>query len=296
MPVLSSWPMDWIETPTAYGFLSHFFLLVGVAVIISLLLRWLAGQAWAAPFGQESEKLSVYEAAYLSGGPQRVADAVMAGMFRAGQLEVVKPRRLKIVKGPAPTDFASPEYAVYQIAAAAGTVKDARRAVTHGLSNLEHDLADRGLALGAGSRRLWRCMSAAPFALLLIACGLRIKIGLDRNEEIGLLVIFGFLLILTVLILCLAGLRTTADGRRVIRATKKTRRKKQLVRQGSASDWVWTCGLYGVGALPKHEAAALQSALSPVNGSSGGTDGSAGCSGGSGCGGGGCGGCGGCGG
>ncbi|MEZ6192342.1 MAG: hypothetical protein R3C45_13780 [Phycisphaerales bacterium] len=43
MPVLSSWPMDWIETPTAYRFLSHFFLLVGVAVIISLLLRLAGG-------------------------------------------------------------------------------------------------------------------------------------------------------------------------------------------------------------------------------------------------------------
>jgi uncharacterized protein (TIGR04222 family) len=292
--------MDWIETPTAYGFLSHFFLLVGVAVIISLLLRWLAGQSWAAPFGHAPEKLSVYEAAYLSGGPYRVADAVMAGMFRAGQLEVVKPRRLKIVKGPAPTHFASPEYAVYQIAAAAGTVKDARRAVAHGLSNLEHDLADRGLALSAGSRRLWRCMSAAPFALLLIACALRMKIGLDRKEEIGLLIVSSIGLLLITLSLCLVGLRTTANGRRALRSSKRDMRERPLIGGGSTSDWVWTCGLYGVGALPKNEAATLQSALAPTSGSTGSSyDGVSGCSGGSGgsgCGGGGCGGCGGCGG
>lgn len=290
MVMLASWPMDWIESRTAAGFLTHFVLLAVVASVISLLLRWLSGQSWAAPLDREAEALGVYEAAYLAGGPQRVADAVMAGMFRAGQLQMIKPRRLRIVKGPAPTDFASPEHAVYQIAAAGGTVKDARRAVAHVSQNIEHELAERGLALGAGSRCLWRVMSAAPFMLLVIACVLRVKIGLERNEEVGVVVLFGIVVLFFALKLGVGGLRTTANGRRALRGSKKARRKKQLIRQGDASDWVWTCGLYGADALPKNEAAALQSALTPGNGGSGNVDGGSGCSGCSGCGG--CGGCG----
>lgn len=293
MLLLSAWPMDWIETPTAIEFLVHFALLALIAFFISMIVRWIGRMPWRSFDVAESHELNVYEAAYLSGGWERLADAVMAGMFKAGRLELVKPRRLK-VKGDAPTEMGSPEHTVYVIGAAGGTVKDARRAVKHSASGIEDGLIEREFVSGALTRFFWRMVSAIPFVLLVVACAMRVKIGYDRGESFLLVIVAGLLSLGFAFKFAFSGLRATARGRRALRMTRKRLRKKQLIRNDASPDWAWACGLYGPGALPSDEAGPLQSALKPGNGGNA-SDGGSGCSGCSGCGGG-CGGCGGCGG
>lgn len=280
---IAAWPMDWIYSPTAVGYLSHLVELTGIAFVVSLLLRWIGSRPFHGHGSTEPEDLGVYEAAYLRGGVDRVADAVMAGMFRSGQLEFIKPRRLRVKKSVG-MEMGGLTHTVHQIAAAGGTVKDARYAVAYELDNLVDGLVEKGLVLGAGPRWLWRWLSAAPFILLTIAGGWRATVGYHRGEEIGLVVFLGLVTLYFMLLFGFKGMRTTVEGRRLLRGIKKSRRKKSLLSRGESSDWIWVCGLYGADALPGTNAADLQSALKPGSGG-GGSDGDSGCSGCSGCGG-----------
>jgi len=259
--------------------------LIAVAVVVCFFVRWYATLGGGSA---DADTLSAYSAAYLKGGYARMAEAAMAKLHRAGAIGFTKPRRLFPKERPEQMDAL--EEAIWNIAAAKGSVDDARRSVKYVGSADVDELVDRGLAMSRGRKLLWRGASVTPLLLLAAAAGLRVKVGLDRDEEVLAVVLFGAALLLASLILMGVGLRTTAAGRRALRAQRRNHRRIRRSQDESPADWAWACGLYGFMSLPEPQAKGMQAALRPGNGGSDDSGGDSGCSGCSGCGG--CGRCG----
>lgn len=283
--------IDWITVPTAAGFFRWGLFWVPLALILSWGIRWLCTRPWALDSAENTADPDPYAAAYLSGGPGRVADAAIASMFRAGKIQLRKPKTLGVV-ADRPEETSGVLGAVWDIAAAAGTVDDARRAVRRVVLRAWVDsLVEQGLALTRRARMWLGLASALPMGLLMVAVVSRVIVGMRRDEDVVGVTWLGILVGVSLLWLLTNGPRSTAAGRRLLRRLKKDRRPTSAILGQTPEDWAWTCGLFGVMALSADEAAQLQAGLRPGNGGDGDTpDGGSGCSGCSGCGG--CGGCG----
>ncbi len=291
MLTVTVWPLSWIYTDTANAFLIPFLMLSGFSFVLCVVLREFGARVSAETEVIEPAELEVYEAAYLSGDTERVADAAMAGMYRGGRIGFDKPRRVR-VKAEGSDAFGSPTHTVHEIALAGGRVKDVRKAVAHGIDKIEYGLVKRGLALSKKNRWKWRWASASPFVLLSVAGVWRIWVGWQRGESFGIVIVLTIVTMLAALIAGCGGMLATREGKRAVRKCKCERTKRMLTKAGSSGDWAWLCALYGVNALPKDGTEEIHRAL--AHGTSGSSDGDAdgdnGCSGCSGCGG--CGGCG----
>lgn len=279
--------LDLVTAPTAAGFFNSALFWGPVALAFGLAIRWW-GSRTPEPHSERSAP-DPFEAAYLCGGSDRVADAVLAGLYRSGRIELRKPRTLSVL-APRPDGLNHLQAAAWDVAAARGTVDDARRAVSHAVSGRWlADLARRGLALTPRGRRRLSFFSALPLVLLLGATLLRFAVGWHWQEPSEGVVWLAIALLLFVVWFASNPPRATDRGRRAIRRLKKDHRRVAALRGENAEHWAWTCGLFGVMALPESEAADLQSGLRPGNSgdSADNPDGGSGCSG--------CGGCGGCG-
>ncbi|MEM8739759.1 MAG: TIGR04222 domain-containing membrane protein [Planctomycetota bacterium] len=281
----------WVTGPTAADFFRSIVFWGPAALIAALVLRFLNTRPWDAAAARTADPVDAHAAAYLVGGYERLADAVMAGMFRAGQIELKKPRSLRQV-AERPPETTPITAAVADIAAAAGTVDDARRAVRHVASGgWTEALVESGLALSAGQRVRAAVVSTLPLAVLWVLLVVRWGVGLERHEDTVGVVWTGIVVGFTALYFATNPPRATVAGRRVLRRLKKDHRRSASRRGEGPVAWAWTCALFGLMALPEAEAADLQSGLRAGNGgggeAGGGDSGDSGCSG--------CGGCGGCG-
>lgn len=255
--------------------------------------------------------LSLEEAAYLSGGSERISDTMLVQLFRAGQLSlrnIYRPRvhgpRLQ-AKGPAPPDQDGLAYRVYRIAQAGGTVQDARLALELPASAMRRDLIRRGLLFGAREQRRRRI----AYAVVGLAAIGPTVLGPYLHQPISSLA--GFVVMLAAVWLWSAShIRgcgafappLTRAGRRAllhVRRTWQTRGQPPIKADGPLG-WAWTCALYGVRALPntptadRLKAALLYNKRDLWRPHVGGSDSTGdGVGEGGGCGGAGCGGCGG---
>lgn len=216
-------------------------------------------------------RLSLAEAAYLSGGAERVADAVMAERYRAGQLRFRNGRsrphgpRLR-AKDAWPSPHDAFRYKVYQIAAAGGAVADARRALEQPASAIRLDLLQRGLALGR-TAQMRRNMGYAVLCVLALA-----QVAVAHIMQSPIHWLAGIVALATAVNLWSGGYligrgafapALTRAGKRALVQIRQTWQdtERPPIDPVSPMGWAWTCALYGVRALPDEPAAKLQAAL-----------------------------------
>ncbi|WP_409238252.1 TIGR04222 domain-containing membrane protein [Streptomyces sp. PA5.6] len=109
------------------------------------------------------------EAAFLAGGPARVADALIAGLHEDGRLVVVGPGVVGIT-GPVGGNAAEQAVIDAHAAAPSGALHGLRIAVMRSLPVQEtgEALARRGLLVRPGRRRKWRAWAGTQLALTLV--------------------------------------------------------------------------------------------------------------------------------
>ncbi|WP_439674375.1 TIGR04222 domain-containing membrane protein [Embleya sp. MST-111070] len=265
--------------------------LVVLAIVLRIVLAWaVRGQA-------RSGSLGPYDAAYLAGGPMRVADTALASLITEGYVHVQRVGRVTAATGSRP-----PEPVAAAMLDVVRTTRGTRLALLRGWSRtpmreqIERSLVERGLLHSPLARRIAKTPSRLLFVLGLVGIA-RFVNGLAHSRPIGFLVP---MIVLTFVFagLTAAGFRTTAAGRRELRELtsrlRADRRSGALVGAGALSG-LFVVACLGMAAHPDPDA---RLALVAYGGSGssggGGGDGGSSCSGGSscggGCGGGGCGG------
>ncbi|GCD93361.1 TIGR04222 domain-containing membrane protein [Embleya hyalina] len=270
--------------------------LVVLAIVLRIVLAWaIRGQVRSGPLG-------AYDAAYLAGGPMRVADTALASLITEGYVHVQRVGRVTAATGSRP-----PEAVAAAMLDIVRTTRGTRIALLRGWSRssmreeIERSLVDRGLLHSPLARRIAKTPAKLLFVLGLVGIA-RFVNGLAHSRPIGFLipmVIFTFVFAG----LTGAGLRATAAGRRALRdltaQLRADRRSGALVGAGALSG-LFVVACLGLAAHPDPDArlalVAYGGTSSGSSGGGGGDGGGSGCGGGSSCGGGGgCGG-GGCGG
>ncbi|AZM56134.1 TIGR04222 domain-containing membrane protein [Streptomyces sp. WAC 01529] len=131
-----------------------------------------------------------WEAAFLSGGPARLADALIAGLHDDGRLVVAGPG---VVGIPRPTARNPAEQAVIDThrAAPSASLHWLRAAVTHSgpVRETGDALAARGLLMRPGPRRTWRTWAGAQlfacFLGFLVASMLTVAQYADDAAQLG---------------------------------------------------------------------------------------------------------------
>lgn len=198
--------------------------------------------------------LSLEEAAYLSGGYDRIAHAFIACMVRAGRLDLSDARRLRL-KASNTKAVAGPPRRIEQVAAVGGTIRDACLAIATEAKSIPVELGRRGLTMSARARAVRIGLSIALFAF-----GIGSILGFGAT---GVGALLGVSALLGAWLTQLAALRTYRAGRRALAQTKAAWREtiwpaKPL---DSPSVWAWRCALYGPGALVGADADKIGSAL-----------------------------------
>lgn len=172
-------------------FLGIYLAIVAVMVAVAFFLRrQLAGPAEII----ETDSLSPYAVAYLSGGPNRVFVAGLAAVAQRG-LVVVSENSLRRTEVPQPDNLPLVERAICSGAGPIGSQLSNVRAATGGaIDAVEAELAEKGLlATGPGFMSA-RLVPAGVVGIALLIGGQKVWIGLERGRPVTFLVI---LLVLT---------------------------------------------------------------------------------------------------
>ena len=224
--------------------------------------------------------------AYLSGGPRRFSESVLAKLFAEDKL-LIEGKRIAVngaQSGRTPAEQA--------LLAEHGELswKRAGQVLSDQSARIDDALVTQGLLMARGDRIVVRTGLILPFVFLLLIGLFRFFAGQALGEPVGFL---GGLMVLTAVLAIMRWIRFSPLTRAGIEALDAARagaaRLRSAPRQGEVGMAV---GLFGTGVLmgtpyaPLHELRSAQAA-------GGGGDSGCGDGGGGGCGGGGCGGCGG---
>ncbi|GGV06645.1 TIGR04222 domain-containing membrane protein [Streptomyces spectabilis] len=193
-----------------------------------------------------------YEAAFLAGGPGRVADAALAALHEDGRLLVTHPGLTGVAPGAAARHPVEAAVLATYAAAPSGALHGLRAAVMRApaVQGLGDGLAARGLMVPPGPLRPWRrritaylflCVAGVPLSLVLAATS---SIGRSNSTYSDLQVVIVVLLGGAVGVLCsrVARDRATARGRFALRLHRVRTRKEE----GGAAHAVAVRGLRGV--------------------------------------------------
>jgi uncharacterized protein (TIGR04222 family) len=265
-------PLDW----TAEPFLSLYGTLAGLACLICFFLRERIGRAETLP-----ARLDALQLAYLTGGPQRVADVVALGFMAANAQTAGR------VNSPAsfgaPLEL-SPELRPFRNCLAAGDpVSTAfRRAAVAQASGLSDKLESMGLAPTSAEMSSYRIRAAAILFVPLALGIAKAFVGASRDKPIGILIV----LLIATGVLAVFLLRpewSTPAGRQALEKARMN--GTRAARAPLNHELMLAVALTGTVVLTGTAYAQLHEARQS---SSGGDGGGGGCGGG----GGGCGGCG----
>lgn len=277
-------PLDW----TGGQFLTLYIFLAGAAWAAALIMRGRIGDR-----SDDGRALDPLELACLAGGPQRVGDAILAGLLASGAAEVSATGALIEFKEGAELP---PELKFLKEFEIAGGVSRAefQRRITPYVDSLQSRLQQYGLAPDAEEGAKLRALITKLFAAPVVLGVAKVAVGLDRNKPVAFLVI---LLIITFVVaarLIKPPLQTAAGSDALARHMTIHARE---ARAPLENEFVLGVALGGLVVLSGTAHASLYTASQHEGWGGGGS----GCSGGGGDAGGdgggsGCGGCGGCGG
>jgi uncharacterized protein (TIGR04222 family) len=272
-------PLNW----TAGPFLTFY---VGIASLI-LLAAWLLRRR-VGESARSSSNLTAPELAYLSGGEQRVGDAVITALLTSNAATLSSDGRTVDIDG---TKLRmQPDLAPFARAGLSGEIKrrDFQQKIRPGVEYIRVKLEELGLCPGPSLLSTYRLKVLALFAVPLLLGIEKVGVGTERNKPVGFLVI---LLIITVIAALnfLRAPRLTRAGHEALTAAQTHR--SRAARAPLENELTLAVALTGLVVLSGTSYDALYAA-SRSNGG-GWVDGGGGSCGGGGGGGGGCGGCGG---
>ncbi len=235
--------------------------------------------------GRQNEPKGMEETAFLSGGKDRHATAILTDLFAQGAFEEEKRSKLRVVRKDLEVGEAGRavlgEIGALKLSHFKSTLRNYARRV-------EAQLIERGLLLDQGQRLELRVLSILPYVALMVLGLYRLQAGSALGEPTDFLVA----LLLVTAAFALARFfkfnpRTRA-GNEALRVLED--RSSRMRRAPAAKEAGFAVALFGTGVLvgtPWEPVHAMRQSQGGGEGSSGG-DGDGG-----GCGGGGCGGCGG---
>lgn len=297
-----------------YGALIVFPVVVGLVWTIAVKLSAKAPRATVS--GPEP---TVYELAYLAGGPDRVVDTAIAALVDRGTLRVSSSKQLQLT-GPEPADPIERSVAKASRPGHNATTRDIRNRLRMSgpMQALAKGLETRGLVATDRSRQIRQFVYFLYLAVLVLGV-VRLIAGIAGDRPVGFLVP---LLISAVFATVIAralrnkrpGPRPTSEGGRILHRARSAHGRERKRGIPNAPGYAGAAGLgllggaaaaVAFGGLASYPDDELSAALipPPVSGgfgggssgggsscSSGGSSCSGGSSGGGGCGGGGCGG------
>lgn len=239
------------------------------------------------PRGRSADSLDSESIAFLAGGPQRHAEAVLADLYARGGLLDAGGRKLQVEPGVTPASLAG--RAVMSLKGSF-RIDSVRKALVPAAEQIVARLRRQGLmAYGDQISRL-RWLSAAPFAVLLLIGLYRERAGSALGEPTGGLI--GLMLITAAAMairLARFDRRTTGGIETLHRLQDKAERLRRAPKPEEAALAVALFGTAVLVGTPWEAVHAMRQQGSGEASGSGDSD----SDGGSGCGGGGCGGCGG---
>lgn len=285
--------LDWQGKPFLLLYGSLLLVCSVLSVLIVVALRSHQDQRLSSKIDERIDRLSPFDASFLIGGLDRLAQAAIVSLYRRRAIEA--PANGVLVAANRPDASAHPvEHDAYDAVLAKGRLKDVRSAVRRPARPIRERLIREELLLTFPRRMVIRGLAAIPMLLLLCLGAGKIMVGVSRDKPVGFLLL---LCALTVFLMFAISwnLRHTGLGKAVIRSLQKTRENQTQGTHGDPQEdallAAWSCAVFGpavmFGVVPQ-----LHAYLIPPSGSGGshvdGSDGDGGC-------GGGCGGCGGCG-
>lgn len=276
---MSLGPFDWTGGP---------FLILYAVLLVIVAIAGMAIPAMRLPEGRRQKVSDPDQLAYLSGGPARLADSVVARLLAGRALAINGKDKLDVLMRnganaaensvlalPAPFDWARVERTLQP--AADGLLEHLQRA---------------GLMLTGAERSSLRYRALLPYLALLMFGATKWFIGEARDRPVGFLTA---LLIVTAILALIRAFTIPKLTNAGIAALDDAREAADRIRRAPlAGEMGLAVALFGTGVLAGSEFDAFHT-MRAGGGDSGSSGGDGGGDGG-GCGGGGCGGCGGCGG
>jgi uncharacterized protein (TIGR04222 family) len=292
-------------------FLGLYAILAMAAIVAGFLLRRLV-EGFPVPGAAVASSLAAHEVAYLRGGFDAVAEAILATLIRRGaitaddttdRLVLASSARAMASKNRLEWDFLASLDREASLPAA--VMRDRMAAIA---ARLVDPLAQRGLAFSVEQRRSMGLAFCLPMIALLVLGLAKIAVGLARDRPVSILVVFCVVTAIVAFVMFIRSPFATAAGRAALR---RARTENEALRETAArrtanlspDDVAMAVGLFGLEAVADPSIHALRRQLhqkekvadgtsNSSSGSSCGSSSSSSC--GSGCGGGGgCGGCGG---
>ena len=268
-------PLNW----TAGPFLSLYAILALAAVLLCVRLRKRIGGGRS-----RSAALDAIELAYLAGGPQRVADALIVALLSAKAATLSTDGRKIDIHAhghqlpPPVTSFAA--------LLGTGTVTrlELQKRIKNGVERIKTRLQGLGLAPNAGQLSVYRWQTAAIMLVPMLLGLNKVFVGMERHKPVGFLIMLLVVTAIATLVLLSAPLATKAGAEALASHQAQHARAARAPRD---NELMLAVALSGLVVLSGTAYAAMHKAAQ-----SDGTSGS-GCGGGDGGGGGGCGGCGG---
>ena len=276
-------PLD-LQGPQFLGL--YIVLLIAAAVVaagLQALLRQPGGDGSGYAPG-----LDAYEAAYLAGGPERVADAGLLALAGRDVLFIERVSRMFRVHQPLPPMSHPVEQALF--AAAPASLEQMRKVAGRAITPIRDRLREMGLVPGPAELKNLRLGGAAVVGVVLLLGLAKIAVGLSRGRPVQDL---AWLCVITVGVGLYLAARSPSRRPRGDSALRALMRANQGLRatagSGAAltpSDAALAAGLFGATALALPALAPVVAAMRPQRGSGADTAGGGGSDGG------GCGGCG----
>jgi len=222
---------------------SEFLIVYSVLLVAGSVLAWWL-PAGLRDAGRSGDSLDAESIAFLVGGPDRFADAVLADLFVHGALEQAGTDRLAVVRRDLPVGLAG--RALLQ-AGPSLTIGEARRIIALQTQRIAARLRRSGMLLWPEQHARLRWLSVAPFAALLVLGLYRQRAQTALGEPTGFLLI---LLALTVILALLRFLRSDPRTRAGIAAVGDLRTDSALAPGAQRpEDASLAVALFGTGVL-----------------------------------------------
>ena len=254
-----------------YGVLFVFTVIAGLAIP-----RWLRPEGRYAPVNDPEEL------AYLAGGGERLAEAVVARLLSTKAIETGS-ARFAILRSDA--GETSAERTVLNLGVAVSW-KEIRKAITDDAKRIDEKLTGFGLLMDGATRMQMRFWEASPYIALLFFGAIKWEVGVSRDKPVEILTVFLIVTAIAALIRVLALDLRTGEGLAVLASAKAV--SERMRRAPLTQETGMAVALFGTSVLAGSQFSTFHK-LRTDSGTSGGCGGGdSGCSGGSG----GCGGCG----
>lgn len=222
---------------------SEFLFVYSLLLVAACVLAWWLPAGLRAA-GRRGESLDAESVAFLAGGPDRLADAVLADLFVHGALEAAGGDGLAVVRrdlsvGMAGTALLQSEPSL--------TIGEARRIIALQARRIAARLRRSGLLLWPEQHSRLRWLSVAPFAVLLVLGLYRQRAQSALGEPTGFLLI---LLALTAILALLRFLHSDPRTRAGIEAVGELRTESARIPSAQRpEDAPLAVALFGTGVL-----------------------------------------------